>query len=454
MIPAEELERQERERLEKEEKERAEAEASTPWLWNPRTLDADDSDDEDHPRQRSATNNIYAAPAQNQTPERPASTQAPESFTSKGILQPTFSVKIVRTPEHYASPSPSRQGHRASAPTQIYASPVRSSTRGSSIDTTLSPSPTLPPRQTHLVLTLPDHLGVTRIKMINSNSNITLTLTLTLVLALVRAKPLALAQLQPLLTVPNNPHFPYCQPPSKNPLPAPPAEINFPTFSQFPNSSSTNATTIHTSPGTTNGSYIYYIPPSQTPNHSRTKSHSQPPHPQTSGTAILHSNGTSTVTTLTSSPPRSSSPIHLERTMSPAHLYPHSHHLHFDPSQAYSTPERPATTIPTSKPKRKTSTSSHFNGSSSSSSQSSPSKPAKGTRRRKGYWNRRGDHVTSDGYIVYAPGHLVYPQDLDDYPDGKDGGYQNEHGMRTKWASRPQISPKGGYESCIEWTEI
>jgi hypothetical protein len=42
---------------------------------------------------------------------------------------------------------------------------------------------------------------------------------------------------------------------------------------------------------------------------------------------------------------------------------------------------------------------------------------------------------------------LVYPSDLDDYPDGKDGGYQNELGMRTAWANRPPISPKGGYES-------
>ncbi|KAJ3558066.1 hypothetical protein NP233_g11586 [Leucocoprinus birnbaumii] len=72
-------------------------------------------------------------------------------------------------------------------------------------------------------------------------------------------------------------------------------------------------------------------------------------------------------------------------------------------------------------------------------------------KRRRGFWNRRGDHVTPEGYIVYVPGPSVYPQDLDDYPDGKDGGFKNEHGMKLQWEPRPEISPDGGYDSIIEW---
>ena len=68
-------------------------------------------------------------------------------------------------------------------------------------------------------------------------------------------------------------------------------------------------------------------------------------------------------------------------------------------------------------------------------------------KRRKGFWNRRGDHVTLDGYVVYAPGPLVYPKDLDDYPDGKDAGYRNEHGLKATWAPRPEMTPKNGYQS-------
>ena len=79
---------------------------------------------------------------------------------------------------------------------------------------------------------------------------------------------------------------------------------------------------------------------------------------------------------------------------------------------------------------------------------SPPNHPRSTPRKcRKGFWNRRGDHVTPDGYVVYAPGPLVYPKDLDDYPDGKDAGYRNEHGVKATWAPRPEITPRNGYQS-------
>ncbi|KAF5346380.1 hypothetical protein D9756_011400 [Leucocoprinus leucothites] len=556
MIPAEELARREREQ---QEKEPVEADASTPWLWNPRDLDADESDEEggptkNQPAQRNATNNIYAAPTQNQTPERPPSVQAPESFTSKGALQPTFSINIVRTPEHYTSPSPSCASHRATAPAQIYASPARSLSRGSSVDTvttqmshlstnsltrhnsmpvtsttsnsvtgqqqfTEEPTPfdvlsplvfpmTPKPSSSRSTQGLGRHASVPAI----ATNLDTIPETGSSATSSSRAhtpgpgnssrrnshqddqqqqqqqhhshsrsrpssrqasrsnstspysvphsnEPSPISPTYPHSSghSPHNAHFPYSQPPSKNPLPPPPAELN-PIFSQIPNSSVPNTNANHTSPGTSSGSYIYYQPPPHT--HTRTKSHSQQaPPPQTAGTAIIHANGSSTLTTLTSSPPRSP-PNHPERALSPAHLFPHSHHLQYH-HQTQNTPDRPSTTTPTSKPKRKISYPSHINGSSSAASPSSPSPPksspsksSKGHKRRKGFWNRRGDHVTAEGYIVYAPGHLVYPKDLDDYPDGKDGGYKNENGMKAMWAPRPEFSPPGGYESIIEWMEV
>ena len=54
---------------------------------------------------------------------------------------------------------------------------------------------------------------------------------------------------------------------------------------------------------------------------------------------------------------------------------------------------------------------------------------------RKGFWNRRGDHLTEDGFIVYAPPYQVYPRDLQDYPSESDG-YRDEHGHFVDFVAR------------------
>ena len=51
---------------------------------------------------------------------------------------------------------------------------------------------------------------------------------------------------------------------------------------------------------------------------------------------------------------------------------------------------------------------------------------------RAGFWNRRGDHLTHDGYVVYAPTSMAYPADLADYPDGEEG-YKDQHGQIAAW---------------------
>jgi len=58
---------------------------------------------------------------------------------------------------------------------------------------------------------------------------------------------------------------------------------------------------------------------------------------------------------------------------------------------------------------------------------------------RNGFWNRRGDHLTSAGCIVYAPPHLAYPPDLQMYPP-EDEGYMDDNGIYAKWSIRPELS--------------
>ncbi|KDQ22250.1 hypothetical protein PLEOSDRAFT_1079689 [Pleurotus ostreatus PC15] len=62
------------------------------------------------------------------------------------------------------------------------------------------------------------------------------------------------------------------------------------------------------------------------------------------------------------------------------------------------------------------------------------------TRRvRKGFWNRRGDHLTRSGCIVYAPAGRTSPDELRGYPDQYEG-YRDEFGTFADYdGSRPEL---------------
>ncbi|KAG6841623.1 hypothetical protein C0991_009048 [Blastosporella zonata] len=66
-------------------------------------------------------------------------------------------------------------------------------------------------------------------------------------------------------------------------------------------------------------------------------------------------------------------------------------------------------------------------------------------RRRVGFYNRRGDHCTAEGYIVFAPHDKAYPEELATYPIDE---YQDEFGFRifydAKRAELPESLPKRG----------
>jgi hypothetical protein len=71
-----------------------------------------------------------------------------------------------------------------------------------------------------------------------------------------------------------------------------------------------------------------------------------------------------------------------------------------------------------------------------------PAPPIPGVQRvprRRGFWNRRGDHIYG-GYVVYAPAELAYPEELKDYPH-EDIGYRDEFGSELKYdPNRPELA--------------
>ncbi|TFK47595.1 hypothetical protein OE88DRAFT_1771187 [Heliocybe sulcata] len=107
-----------------------------------------------------------------------------------------------------------------------------------------------------------------------------------------------------------------------------------------------------------------------------------------------------------SRPPTSASPIYSQPSSTPSPLYsqPSS-----NPSPMYSQPLDPKPSPVYSRPPTR------------SNNSSQP------RRVREGYWNRRGDYLTPDLYVVYAPHDRAHPPDLADYPSEREG-YRNHEG--------------------------
>ena len=57
---------------------------------------------------------------------------------------------------------------------------------------------------------------------------------------------------------------------------------------------------------------------------------------------------------------------------------------------------------------------------------------------RRGYWNRRGDHLTPDGYIVIPPLNMQYPEELRIYPFENEG-YQDHNGVFIAYVRRQEL---------------
>jgi hypothetical protein len=76
------------------------------------------------------------------------------------------------------------------------------------------------------------------------------------------------------------------------------------------------------------------------------------------------------------------------------------------------------------------------------SSASAAAGPAQGSAqrpKRKGFWNRRGDHLTADFRVVYAPRDATNPADLAAYPHPTEG-YGNHLGEFLPYdPNRPEL---------------
>lgn len=60
-------------------------------------------------------------------------------------------------------------------------------------------------------------------------------------------------------------------------------------------------------------------------------------------------------------------------------------------------------------------------------------------RIRKGFWNKRGDHLTPNLYVVYAPHGKAYPLELREYPD-ETQGYKDQYGTFVPYLpERPEL---------------
>lgn len=131
--------------------------------------------------------------------------------------------------------------------------------------------------------------------------------------------------------------------------------------------------------------------------------------------------------------------------------------------QSYSQQSRAPTTQPQSYSQPETR--SQAQTPSQSQMQQPPSSQSQSQRRRvrKGYWNRRGDYLTPDMYIVYAPHDRANPPDLKDYPAEGEGYLDHEGRFVPYDASRQELPesiplrgqpPRIPYDRFVQYTYV
>ena len=386
----------------------------TPWIWNPAELayDKDESSTHSRPAQlkRNATD-----PAIGTSP--PPEDKEPESFTSKRDLQPTFSPNIVRTPKHYrrdsssVTPSPSRSsGSHSSADSQLSSRMAQLSTsptplfRQSSAPSALYSSTTVNFPQPLQPPMLADRMSEEPVSMLSP-----------LVITASTPKP----NLSSLRTVRNHHSYPGVMQQSLSSIPELPSGATSPESSEHPHPKASHANTLPTQPKSQGSlTYVAYPPPSQP----------LPPKLRDRETRAGSRHTTTAFIDPSPSPsPRSPSPRRRVR-----------------PSSTHTSPVRRSSndslniTPPNTSPM--TSASHGHSRRNTNIFIPSPTPPPASydIRIRRGYWNRRGDHLTKEGYLVYAPADKAYPPELITYPPETEG-YQDEKGSYTKYVARPEL---------------
>lgn len=106
------------------------------------------------------------------------------------------------------------------------------------------------------------------------------------------------------------------------------------------------------------------------------------------------------------------------------------HTIHSESSSPNTLTFTSSSSSPSSRSTTSPHTPTHISSPSHNPSSSSARTPTRPQFRhvRAGYWNRRGDHLTQDGYIVYCPSPRIYPKDLTEYPEE---GFMDHHGNKV-----------------------
>ena len=449
--------------------------------------------------QASQRSHGLAAP----TPQRPGRT---ESYTSVKQLRPTFSPAIVRTPNHYHHDSHPVVPSPRVAPWEDANSNTNSGGVSTSANRHLSgvlqsmvPSPRVHPWNAHArenddgsPTPAPRHLRSSRTEPSRMYETST--------------RPTQSVQRSYSIPEPPRPTIPVSR---QNSMPAVPTGPdshhglssigNLPQFAEEPDSVMSLSPLMGTEPSESSESSTsttvraespqpLFIPP----RHSRSPSPS-PRH--------RHPRAVSPSSSSSSSSPSSSDSEDSEDSDSrgggPRHRHHPDHHRHHS-SRRYRSPSHLHSRHRISGGHQNSNSSSHHSGGatyagtpqgrspassthtyrSSSSSNPLPTppqerrdpgfslpppqqvKPPRGTYRhtvRYGFWNRRGDYLTMDKYVVYAPHNRANPPELEGYPAPTEG-YKDHYGNFVKYdPSRrelPESLPRQGLPPVLPYEKV
>ncbi|KAF8632866.1 hypothetical protein AX17_004714 [Amanita inopinata Kibby_2008] len=328
-----------------------------------------------------------------------------DPFTSKRELVPTFSINIVRTPEHYKlspsrSSSRSSRGPRNSADAQQLAARMenlstadfsRSLSRQFSTPDTTKIANSYEPTQSS-----PSTTGVSHLVEEPATANLLSPLLITTP----KSSNRALGR-HPTFPLVNNPSSLDTIPEAS--LASRPDQLSL---------NRSNKSSHHRTPSRCQTDPVDAYHYSNSPNYPYSNNTS--PHIIPSPSRSSRSSSSSRASSQQPSPTTSLS------------LSPHDYHA--SPPTSNSSRQSNPLPVPPAEPPNMSLTGSKSNP--------LPIRPR--SRVRKGYWNKRGDHLTMTGYIVYAPRGQAYPPELQDYPD-ESAGYRDDKGQFVNFLQRPEL---------------
>jgi len=430
--------------------------AQTPWVWQPRDLD---DEDQDSPSQEQGSDDPSGQSRRNSG----GTTDEPESFTARRELQPTFSINIVRTPEHYR--------HLSSG--SLPSTPSRGSSRGS--------MDIVPARMSQLSI---GSSGGSQGSIGSSNPNSSDFPSSSSILGGDQLSDEPSSILSPLIIahtpkpatrgLRNHYTHPLINSGGLDPIPESTIDPRAAPTRQAPIGHASSLPILSTSQG-----YAVAQPsPLRDDDRERREKRDRkdrkdkkerPDHHDWRGLGSKHTTFIDPYTSnvYSSNPTRSPPQNHSPATAS-SHSTPSSQSSQPSPSYPATHASSPSSYSPGPSPPQRKSKQSPPDDNRALHPQSSPAtaksiKPETSTlhgqqipvqppplfvkrpsfetydnRRRRGYWNRRGDHLTQSGYIVYAPPGKQFPQELRNYPT-EDEGYENHDNLFTANTARPEL---------------